>query len=1130
MSNLELNFTDATALPGWRLHRLEMLNWGTFDGARVHVVEPEGGWSLLVGENGSGKSTAVDALRTLLVPRALLRGSFNDAAGGQGKKDRSLVSYIRGQWSSSRDEDADNTAPKFLRGENVMSILLAVFSNERRSVKLTIAQLLWVANGKDTPVFLVSPEEKGIAADLQQLGSGRELNRQLKERGFQPYDGYAGYFRDFGQRMGVPEQSAMEIFNQAIGVKEVVSVNDFLRKHLLVRGDALDRIREKIIPSFANLEQCWESIQRDKDQIDLLDPVVVAHHDAESADTRRKEIEQLGALLPAHYAKIHRELLLAKLAELEEKLSRLNGDLKNIESNLDAAQKNRDAAKSALDQDQTSIRIKEIELDIQTINQSLNTRRENLQKFVSAASRHHLGELDGETSFQSIRREAQVRREEKAKEASEASAKAEAAGVNAKSKEQDLNKSQTELNGLRGRRVLIPDDFLNVRQMVCRQTGLAESDLPFAGELIEVKPEREDWTGAIEKLLHAFGVSMLVPEAHYQKVAPLINRLRLRNASGSKGLRFLFHRVPAKASDGSYPVKPDTVPACLNYQSDHPLGAWVENEVRRSFSHACCRDTVELERNPFGLTREGLIRSGTRHVKDDRQAVDDPSNYVLGWSPQRKIEALEKKIAALAGEYSQFRSEEKTSRAQESECKTAVQHLEGLLSIASYADIDIDDAAKKLDELQTAKRDLEQASETRQKLQSQFDAADLKWKELGTKRDGKRDEIKDAEKLQDQFDKKLGETSERVRDDAAPLVEAQLAELSELEAGQPLTLDNVESVENKVRSSLIGQANYQKSLINKAREKMGSPMQKFLAKYPEEDKDLKAEPDYSADFVGIHQRLKNEDLPAHEDRFRDFLNDNLTQHVGGLDAALMEEVKTHQRRLNQVNAALTELEYSGTTYVQIDHRETRDATIREFKGQLRDILGTGMNLDEHGRLVLFDKIREMIASFRKELEWTKLIADSRNWLDFGIREIRKSDGVQVNYQDSSQGKSGGQKTKLAFTILAASLHAQYGLAEDAERTDTFRLAIIDEIFAKTDEPTSKRALQLFQSMGFQLILAAPWEAKVRIAEPFVGSYHLVLNPNSDASSVRRATRAAYDAAREQALSKQKKPSPDHVQS
>src|SRR6266700_787223 len=86
-------------VPGFRLRRLEMLNWGTFHG-KVALLTPEGRWTLLVGENGSGKSTAVDALRTLLVPPRLL--NYNDASADQKRRhDRTRRSYVRGTWASA---------------------------------------------------------------------------------------------------------------------------------------------------------------------------------------------------------------------------------------------------------------------------------------------------------------------------------------------------------------------------------------------------------------------------------------------------------------------------------------------------------------------------------------------------------------------------------------------------------------------------------------------------------------------------------------------------------------------------------------------------------------------------------------------------------------------------------------------------------------------------------------------------------------------------------------------------------------------------------------------------------------------------------------------------------------------
>src|SRR6185437_3688439 len=80
---------------GYRLVKLELFNWGTFDSTNgaVHSVRPEGATTLLIGQNGSGKSTMVDSLLTLLV-RPVVR-NYNVAAGAQ-KQERDERSYIKG--------------------------------------------------------------------------------------------------------------------------------------------------------------------------------------------------------------------------------------------------------------------------------------------------------------------------------------------------------------------------------------------------------------------------------------------------------------------------------------------------------------------------------------------------------------------------------------------------------------------------------------------------------------------------------------------------------------------------------------------------------------------------------------------------------------------------------------------------------------------------------------------------------------------------------------------------------------------------------------------------------------------------------------------------------------------------
>ena len=77
-ATLALDFVADDSRVGFRLQRLEVLNWGTFD-KRVWSYELHGRNGLLTGDIGSGKSTLVDAITTLLVPAH--RVAYNKAAG-----------------------------------------------------------------------------------------------------------------------------------------------------------------------------------------------------------------------------------------------------------------------------------------------------------------------------------------------------------------------------------------------------------------------------------------------------------------------------------------------------------------------------------------------------------------------------------------------------------------------------------------------------------------------------------------------------------------------------------------------------------------------------------------------------------------------------------------------------------------------------------------------------------------------------------------------------------------------------------------------------------------------------------------------------------------------------------------
>src|SRR5437588_3479448 len=153
-------------LPGFRLDRLELWNWGTFHG-EAQVLETRGGWALLVGDNGSGKSTAIDALRTLLVPPRIL--NYNDASGDgrRPSRDRTRRSYVRGAWASSSTIDSTTPTTQHLREAGTLSAIAAVFTDARRQVSVTLAQVLW--------------EHEEQVRELYAVTSGRRSLRDVME-------------------------------------------------------------------------------------------------------------------------------------------------------------------------------------------------------------------------------------------------------------------------------------------------------------------------------------------------------------------------------------------------------------------------------------------------------------------------------------------------------------------------------------------------------------------------------------------------------------------------------------------------------------------------------------------------------------------------------------------------------------------------------------------------------------------------------------------------------------------------------------------------------------------------------------------------------------------------------------
>ena len=194
-----------------------------------------------------------------------------------------------------------------------------------------------------------------------------------------------------------------------------------------------------------------------------------------------------------------------------------------------------------------------------------------------------------------------------------------------------------------------------------------------------------------------------------------------------------------------------------------------------------------------------------------------------------------------------------------------------------------------------------------------------------------------------------------------------------------------------------------------------------------------------------------------------------------------------------INGSLAAIDYNEGRYIQLECNEAPDHAVKEFRTQLRactDNALTGSEEDTYSE-AKFGQVEAIVERFRgraghtdEDAKWTKRVIDVRNWFTFAASERwRETDEEYEHYTDSG-GKSGGQKEKLAYTILAASLVYNFGLEARHRRHETFRFVVIDEAFLKSSDDSARFGLELFQKLDLQLLVVTPL-LKIATIEPFV---------------------------------------------
>jgi uncharacterized protein YPO0396 len=298
-------------------------------------------------------------------------------------------------------------------------------------------------------------------------------------------------------------------------------------------------------------------------------------------------------------------------------------------------------------------------------------------------------------------------------------------------------------------------------------------------------------------------------------------------------------------------------------------------------------------------------------------------------------------------------------------------------------------------------------------------------------------------------------------------------------------------------------------------------MGEFRRQYPVETAELDDSLDAADGYRELHRRLTGDDLPRFRRQFKTYLNQNTIRDIASFQSRLNKQADLIRDRIDTINSSLVGVDYNPGRYIRLQPLQSPHADIRDFRSDLRactDDAVSGEDSDQYSEQK-FLQVSKIIERFRgreglteADRRWTRFVTDVRNWYTFAASERFREDDSEYEHYTDSGGKSGGQKEKLAYTILAASLAYQFKLEWGAAKSRTFRFAVIDEAFGRGSDESTRFALELFGRLGLQLLIVTPMQ-KIAIIEPYVAAVGFVDNPQGNNSRLHTLTIEEYQTRR-----------------
>lgn len=1068
------------------LKKIKLINWHYFINETIKIERNV----LLTGENGTGKSTILDAIQYVLTAG---KPKFNTAANEKASRD--LIGYVRCKTGYDKHQ--------YARSGDVTSHIALEFFDENKNNSFIIGTVIDSASNLSYPKYIFYRIEDKKVED------GLYIENDIP-RNINNFQAYIKNFKstilktqeqarkDFCHRFGSINHRFIDLIPKALAFRPINNIKDFVFSYLLDKKEVhMDYLKENIrtLTEFENLlkqvklkvkqleeiESIYDNINQVKENHNIQD-YIIKRLDKEinlmNIENKQKEYQQL---------KFNKELAEKKKQnvsfKLEEEREFLN-DLKNMLATNDNYQLLKELQR---DKKNLSIKLEELKDKEKILNNHLNQLYSSIYRLyeqgisitgMESVYQYRNIEIN-EENIQEYKNTLVVFSMELEKYKQNLYSKQARIKHQLELTQEELEKVENDIKTLERKKLIYPDYVtklkIAIETEVSKELG-KNIEAKILCELLYIKDE--SWQNAIEGYLNTQRFSLVVEPEYFDLSLKIYEKVKYALNIHTTGL------INTQKLDIYQDDKENSLSYIIGSENQY-----AKNYINMLLNNViCCENVEDLKKYPVSITKTCMVYKN-RTARQIKKEVYD--THFIGQDAYKKqlIKKIHEKdiLLNLRNDYNE-----------------QLRQIDSLLRFLN--DIEFTFIETNLDlklDIQRIKHELvEKENKINEIDNSTFIDIEVKIKEADKL-------VNDLKLEEERLNRKIGGLSTSI--------ENKIDEIKNVKNDQVL-IDNIFiEIENvifpvlnkaqaryedaiKNRDFITVKTNYERQLAN-SKTRINNLISDLSIKQTEYNRDH-----HFGAAVGIEgidtflselHKLKTSQIMVYEEKIREARKKAEAQFQDEFLSKLQENIINAQREFDKLNDALKDITFGEDKYLFVYYDDKNNKKIYDMIMDNSNIGGNSLFSasfrEKHKEAIdeLFEQISLDTEESQRALE---KYTDYRNYMDYDIKIINKN-GETASFSKIGREKSGGETQTPYYVAIAASFLQLY----KSTFYDSIGLILFDEAFDKMDETRIESMMTFLNKLDLQVILASPPQ-KIETIAPYVETT-LIVNREGDNSFI-----------------------------